>query len=88
MADYIKREEAIDELFKLKEILDNKYAYAIRCAIGYIQTMPKGIGEVVRCKDCIYNTSNTYIPGKNRCYKNDMDVDGDGCCSYGEHEDD
>lgn len=42
------------------------------------------VQDLVRCKDCIYNTLNTDGVAENWCYKHGIDIEVDDFCSYGE----
>ena len=44
--------------------------------------------EVVRCENCIYNDSETHIPGFVYCNFFDSTKDFDGYCDEGEKRDD
>ena len=78
MAEYIKREDALDAvLFSLVGTGHQSQAiYAIR------DVPTADVVEVVRCKDCVFcvKTQGACI----WCRLNDCRFDKDGFCSYGE----
>ena len=79
MADFIRREDAL-------EVLYNNYAYA---AMDVIKRLPAAdVAEVVRCKDCKYGDYDSKPDGAMVCLRTN---DGfwrkeTDFCSYGEYQ--
>ena len=81
MSDYIKREDAIKTVYKLREHFkcwDRDDDIAIKNALNAIPIAD--VVEVVRCKDCKYRKKNTF------CLHNMRYEDDNGFCSYGKRE--
>jgi len=62
MAEYIKREDALNEIHRFRGYIDEDMEYRMKSAINKIPSAD--VAEVVRCKDCfygrIYGNSNSY----------------------------
>lgn len=83
MSDYIKREDVIETVYKLREHFkcwDRDDDIAIKNTLNAIP--PADVVEVVRCKDCKYRDID-------RCgrFKSNVWVCNEDYCSYGERAD-
>lgn len=86
MSDYIKREDAIEEINKTLNMFGREHTITDYDAIDCILTVPSAdVVEVVRCKDCKwrYSTSDCthWLPCMDIIYNHDF------YCGYGERAD-
>lgn len=89
MSDYIKREDAIETVYKLREHFkcwDRNDDIIIKNALNAIPTAD--VVEVVRCNDCKYGeVDDADFPDQYFCNHHGCDWnEGNHYCSYGERK--
>ena len=83
MSDYIKREDALDNIRKIGKV--DSWLPAAVSAVK--ECPPEDVAPIVRCKDCrYYQDNNGGYPNANCKWCKDETPDADDFCSCGERK--